>query len=153
MQSCDLLTQAAQCAPQVCHQSYVQGMHAAEQHVLSSFIQVAAPADGNVAAAAAAASLAKRSLTLTPSSAKPLTPADIISHLHGVMPKIRAAAAAASQQLPSAVDFHYSALKVTRAQQLQGPGSDRATRHVELQLPKGMTYSAGEGGGKGRSAG
>jgi sulfite reductase alpha subunit-like flavoprotein len=113
----------------------------------ASWLQVAAPTDGTAAAAAAAASSAKRNVTLTPAvnGAKPLTPAGIIAHLHGIMPKLRAAAAAASQQLPSAVDFAYSALKVTRAQQLQAPGSDRATRHVELELPPGMTYAAGEG--------
>eukprot|EP00877_Chromochloris_zofingiensis_P012868 jgi/Chrzof1/7835/Cz02g38090.t1 len=38
----------------------------------------------------------------------------------------------------------YYPLDVTANRELQGPGSDRSTRHVELLLPPALTYTAGD---------
>jgi hypothetical protein len=52
-----------------------------------------------------------------------------------------AAAAAGSAE---AQVFPYDLLRVVSSQELQAAGSGRFTRHVELALPEGMSYTAGE---------
>jgi hypothetical protein len=39
--------------------------------------------------------------------------------------------------------FPFRKLAITHTEQLQAANSGRFTRHVELQLPEGMTYKAG----------
>jgi sulfite reductase alpha subunit-like flavoprotein len=115
-------------------------------------LQVDAPSDSS--SSAAAASSAPR-LLLEPagSDTPPLTIKQVLGKLRAYAQpgdahaaaaaaasngSTAAAAAAAAQQA-----FPYDLLQVVSSEELQAAGSGRFTRHVELQLPKGMTYTAG----------
>jgi cytochrome P450/NADPH-cytochrome P450 reductase len=64
--------------------------------------------------------------------------------LEEAVPKLRAVQGRGVGPDGLPLDFTFSLLRVVSAQQLQAPGSGRFTRHVELALPEGMTYTAGE---------
>lgn len=62
-----------------------------------------------------------------------------------VVPKLRAMQGRGRAADGSPLDFSCTLMRVTAARQLQAPHSGRFTRHVELELPQGMSYTAGEG--------
>jgi sulfite reductase alpha subunit-like flavoprotein len=115
-------------------------------------LQVDAPADSS---SAAAASSAPR-LLLEPASpdTQPLTIKQVLAKLKAFSQPSNAnsteqAAAAADSSKPAAAAaapqvFPYDLLQVVASEELQAAGSGRFTRHVELQLPQGMTYVPGE---------
>jgi hypothetical protein len=110
-------------------------------HVITA-PQVHVPREGSAAAAAAAAqSFASRrriGLQLLPDAA-PFAGAAI----EEAVPKLRAVQGRGMGPDGLPLDFTFSLLRLVSAQQLQAPGSGRFTRHVELQLPDSMTYTAG----------
>ncbi|KAF6264212.1 cytochrome P450 [Scenedesmus sp. NREL 46B-D3] len=109
------------------------------------------------AAAVAAASSVPR-LLLEPAGAdtQPLTIKQVVGKLQAYAQERNAHAAAAASTpagdgsstaaaaAPAAQLFPYGLLQVVSSAELQAPGSGRFTRHVELQLPEGMAYTAGD---------
>jgi hypothetical protein len=133
--------------------------------------QVDAPSDssGNAAAAAAASSTPRLLLEAASPGTQPLAIREVLGKLrtytqehnaHGVVAGViapgkgasaaasstsnAAAAAAGSAAAAAARVFPYELLQVVSSEELQAAGSGRFTRHVELELPEGMTYTAGE---------
>jgi len=127
------------------------GLHMQRTHLLLLLthrcfnLQVALP-DGAAAAAAAGGLSVKPHFTLA--QAAPGTPA---LHMKEVLMKLKNKAAAVTAAELTATcngkklqqQFGYDVLKITAVEQLQAPGTDRFTKHVELELPEGMTYTAG----------
>jgi hypothetical protein len=72
-------------------------------------------------------------------------------HMKEVLMKLKNNAAAVTATESTATcygkklqqQFGYDVLKITAVEQLQAQGTGRFTKHVELELPQGMTYTAG----------
>ncbi|WIA11150.1 hypothetical protein OEZ85_011289 [Tetradesmus obliquus] len=119
--------------------------------LLLAHFKVAAPSDSS-AAAAAAASAPRLLLEAAGPATPPLTIREVLGQLRAYgratgnaaadqaegNGSTAAAAAAAPQGFP------YDLLRVVSSEELQAPGSGRFTRHVDLELPQGMSYAPGD---------
>jgi hypothetical protein len=122
-------------------------MHALMSYTAGCFcvcaLQVHVPREGSAAAATAAAqgftSRRRLGLRMLPAAA-PFPGAA----LEEAVSKLRAVQGRGVGPDGLPLDFTFSLLRVVSSEELQSPGSGRFTCHMELQLPEGMTYTAGE---------